>query len=61
MKNLEVGSIVFFTDPDPEGSSGYYVIDKICSPDGVIEDDTLVLLHNSYGSELEAFASELQK
>jgi len=56
--NLSIGDEIWWNDP--EGiTSGYYSVDTILSEDGSISDDTIFCLHNSAGSECEAYAHEL--
>lgn len=59
LRNLRPGDQVWWNDPDHHKSSGIYRIDAINSDDGVLFDDTILMLKNDAGSNSEVFAREL--
>ncbi len=59
LRNLQHGDQVWWNDPDHHKSSGIYQINAINSDDGVVFDDTVLILNNEAGSTVEVFAREL--
>lgn len=49
------GNAVYWNDPDDGACSGHYIVTGV----RVGGSDTVVSLRNGYGSEVEAFLSEL--
>lgn len=58
-RNLRPGDEVWWNDPDLHKSSGIYRIASINSDNGVLFDDTVLMLRNEAGSDSEVFAREL--
>lgn len=54
------GNDVYWRDPDPNGTSGYYTVSEIRSENGLWSEDMVVLLNNGT-SEVEATLDELHE
>lgn len=59
LRKLAPGDKVWWTDPDSNGSSGYYTIGYIYDEEGIQSGTTTVHLGNEAGSEADAYAREL--
>ena len=59
MDTLCVGAEVYWNDPDDDVCSGIYRIVEIHDPREEWNDDTVVVLTNDAGSEVEAYMYEL--
>lgn len=59
LRNLRPGDDVWWNDPDHHKSSGIYRIHSIHSDEGILFDDTILILVNEAGSNSEVFAREL--
>ncbi len=59
LRNLRPGDDVWWNDPDHHKSSGIYRIHSIHSDEGILFDDTILMLVNEAGSNSEVFAREL--
>jgi hypothetical protein len=57
---VRVGNEVYWNDPDPKGTSGYYKVSKIRSNEGYWYEDMIILLTDGT-SEVEANLSELHE
>ncbi len=63
---LKVGDEVYWTDPvdvvegvQENSSSGFYRVVEVCEYDEGRDEETIVVLNNAAGSELEAYMGEL--
>lgn len=59
LRDLRPGDQVWWNDPDHHKSSGVYRVTSIHSDDGVLFDDTILMLANEAGGNSEVFAREL--
>ncbi len=59
MQNLREGDDVYWYDPDDDVCSGMYTVDKIYDKPEDRCEETIVVIRNTAGSEVEAYMDEI--
>jgi hypothetical protein len=59
IQSLREGDSVYWYDPDDDTCSGVYTVGRVYDLPGERCEETIIVIHNNRGSEVEAYMEEI--